>query len=763
MTAAAVRTVAPQRLNPSIGGEVFNDEDDLVDDDDTMDDTDTNNRTISIDRLPHVPDLFYSNEQQRRDKANATSTTKPRNKLLPQQLSSADIEICQRLDLEYERALEEREIGYNARYQSVRQSAAFILVFMVCYLASGTAFFTMQAGWDFHDALFFSIYTMTTVGYGLNDNIPDRDIFLVFIMVFIFTGIATLTIMVAQVYQCIALEATRAQHARDRVEMSKKGHAVISSRRRNQQQRQQHHHVVASSSSIMMQQLEAATSPSSASTSLSPWSKSWETSGRIYEKIRLFFRDSEIGRGVSIIFPFVGLIVIGAAVVGPMEGWTVIESLYFACVSLTTVGYGLYVPKNPIAIYFCIVWLPFSVGFMSLYLSNVASFYIRLSDRNIRRLEKQMRRHIKRAKQEADRDRLRSSRSSASSTAARMGNDDDSPDGKKKPFHQHAKNNQNQSKGFEILSADENDAQVVGTSAAEIGEMRRTQILNNSSFASSVRRRRGDTVDGSVVGVEGGGHTMQTMRDVIRTVKHNLDVTDPSNCHDYDTDRSRESEFMSIHSSEEFSTLSPRKNHDLVAHKPTFALRVLIQERLAEIIAIDIAGFQSHIEIKENTLSVTIDTLKDAADKWMIPRRARKAFRAVAFEALYFVGEHGLITRGADALFDFTPFEFHGLFSPFLAAMGDAQVMEGWLAATNVLADVDLRGIAVGSSSHDVATINRMQSSKLNTVDEANLHHPEPRAGHAHYNDKTTTKHEDERIAPEDQLENGHIELGTLT
>jgi hypothetical protein len=36
-------------------------------------------------------------------------------------------------------------------------------------------------------------------------------------------------------------------------------------------------------------------------------------------------------------FPFAGLIVIGAAVVGPMEGWTVIESVYFACVSLTTV------------------------------------------------------------------------------------------------------------------------------------------------------------------------------------------------------------------------------------------------------------------------------------------------------------------------------------------------------------------------------------------------------------------------------------------
>jgi hypothetical protein len=90
---------------------------------------------------------------------------------------------------------------------------------------------------------------------------------------------------------------------------------------------------------------------------------------------------------------------------------------------------------------------------------------------------------------------------------------------------------------------------------------------------------------------------------------------------------------------------------------------------------------------------VTISLLKQAADKWLIPRRARKAFRSVSFEVLYFVGEHGLITRGADALYeDLTPFEFHGLFAPFLAALGDAETMETWLSSTEMLAEVDLRG-----------------------------------------------------------------------
>jgi hypothetical protein len=43
-------------------------------------------------------------------------------------------------------------------------------------------------------------------------------------------------------------------------------------------------------------------------------------------------------------------------------------------------------------------------------------------------------------------------------------------------------------------------------------------------------------------------------------------------------------------------------------------------------------------------------------------------------------------------LYDLTPVEFHGLFAPLLAAFGDAETMEGWLASTEFLADVDLRG-----------------------------------------------------------------------
>ena len=69
-----------------------------------------------------------------------------------------------------------------------------------------------------------------------------------------------------------------------------------------------------------------------------------------------------------------------------------------------------------------------------------------------------------------------------------------------------------------------------------------------------------------------------------------------------------------------------------------------------------------------------------------------KAFRAVAFRSLLFAGERELISEGEDALLRLNVVEFHQIFSPMLAAMGDGSSMGAWLAATDILADVELRG-----------------------------------------------------------------------
>ena len=121
-------------------------------------------------------------------------------------------------------------------------------------------------------------------------------------------------------------------------------------------------------------------------------------------------------------------------------------------------------------------------------------------------------------------------------------------------------------------------------------------------------------------------------------------------------------------------------------------VRLRAQGRLARIIAEEVAGYQTSVIIKGSTVSLTIGSLRDTSEKWKIPPQAWKAFRAVSFRSLLFVGERELISDGGDALLRLNVVEFHQIFSPMLAAMGDGSSMEAWLAATDVLADVELRG-----------------------------------------------------------------------
>jgi len=120
--------------------------------------------------------------------------------------------------------------------------------------------------------------------------------------------------------------------------------------------------------------------------------------------------------------------------------------------------------------------------------------------------------------------------------------------------------------------------------------------------------------------------------------------------------------------------------------KPSFALQVLMQERLITILAVDVAGMFSNFFEKDSTFVVAIEPLQVVAEKWKIPAGAREAFALVAFEATIYVGEKRMVVEGTNALLKLAPFECHTLFSPLLAAFEDAGTMEGWLATTEELA-----------------------------------------------------------------------------
>ena len=78
-------------------------------------------------------------------------------------------------------------------------------------------------------------------------------------------------------------------------------------------------------------------------------------------------------------------------------------------------------------------------------------------------------------------------------------------------------------------------------------------------------------------------------------------------------------------------------------------IRSRVQRRLQYIIACDVAGKKGNLLIDGDSVTVEIENFSGVLSKWLIPRGAKHAFRAVAFEALLEVGEKDFALLGENA------------------------------------------------------------------------------------------------------------------
>lgn len=78
-------------------------------------------------------------------------------------------------------------------------------------LVAGTVFYMVVEGWSPLDALYFSVVTLTTVGYG--DFSPHTDLGKGFTIVFILAGIGIIVAFASQVVNAMVADRTERAHA----------------------------------------------------------------------------------------------------------------------------------------------------------------------------------------------------------------------------------------------------------------------------------------------------------------------------------------------------------------------------------------------------------------------------------------------------------------------------------------------------------------------------------------------------------------------
>ncbi len=249
-------------------------------------------------------------------------------------LTSADVSTIQRLDADYEKALLRREIGWNARYISVRQNAGLSLWSFFLIVMCGTIFFELNTDWTISESLLFSVYTITTVGYG-NHPIPKESKVLLFISLYIFVGIAMLTILAAQLYQWIVLELTWRQYERDNKQNLK----------RHKQNIKTSEEMGATIGEMPMSLVDNGRGRGVYEVDEEEKQKTFcdkvfDTMIEVLNKVQAYIKNNPSGQLIVVMVPFSLLILLGAIVVGSIERWDPIESIYFAVVSMTTVGFG---------------------------------------------------------------------------------------------------------------------------------------------------------------------------------------------------------------------------------------------------------------------------------------------------------------------------------------------------------------------------------------------------------------------------------------
>ncbi|KAL3776207.1 hypothetical protein ACHAWO_008734 [Cyclotella atomus] len=545
-----------------------------------------------------------------------------------QLLSPADYDVLATLHTTFHRLLERHQVHMTAQMTSLQQTTVSAVLIMLVLLVVGTAIVMAMCDVTIAQALLFSVYTVTSAGYG-NVPTPSTVGFLLFAVAYVYLGISALAINVAQVYQYLETEHKRQVYQQKKSALTQEGLVALQSLSTCSNPVTQ--------DQIVDQRIRQGIAHALRTVSAQPVSVTRDRSFlRCFRRIPPAF--------LTPLF-LTASVLIGTIAMVLIEGWTFVEALYFSTFSMTTVGYGDITPTSNAGTWFAVCWLPLNVPFLALYLGTVGHYFVRITRWKEQRVEQKMRR----AANITEKPYVQLSPSGIM----------ESHDAQAHHVPLNKELNVSFAVGTNIptnaevsLCSPSNDLRdteslIMGEPSVALDAMPKTSSLlpgfskksspHPSLHLASSSRRGGDWLNNFI------------------TVKQLMEqLSDDSH---------------------------PWESHG--ESKQSIRLRFSAMERLALIVVL-ISSLPSYMEIKSNEFWITVDSFKEAVVKWMIPYAAREAFRIATFETVLFVGERELLKQKMDTFWNMDPLHFNRLFGAVVLAM-EGSVKE-WMTATEPLA-----------------------------------------------------------------------------
>jgi hypothetical protein len=238
------------------------------------------------------------------------------------------------------------------------------LVLLIAYLGVGViAYSFVLENWSIVDSLYFTSVCFSTVGYG--DLCPSNPLSKFFTCVFGFGGLAFLGAAVAVVGSSVvqaeidAVQTARKESRKRLMQLFEGMPAILKLQKPSK----------AVLSTQYMAQIEKNRPPVP----------------------KLVTEMKNILRSVA---PVMSIVVLGGLIMRYLNksSWSIGESIYFALVTASTVGFGDYSPTNNAAKIFSLVFIPVSVAGAGELLSGVALSWVRRRQREL--FEQQLKRDL---------------------------------------------------------------------------------------------------------------------------------------------------------------------------------------------------------------------------------------------------------------------------------------------------------------------------------------------------------------------------------